>query len=387
MRLQNAEQILQSVRLHQEASRAEIARETGLSPATVSSIVEDLLKLRFLSETGSRTTALGRRPIGLAFNSSSVHFAGISLNNRNELFVALMDLEKNPICTKRIPLASDNKISGTALSESLLLALKAACKAGSVNFQSIASLGLSMPGPIRNEIEPGEGETGDLESVYRNAANLTARKLLIPVSLNSLVNTAALHESRQAEGNSCLVYLRAGHALRSAVLYDGKILGGKNNLAGEIGHLILPDKTWSSFGGKQGCINGILALPAFLEQCRLAGLELATEDQFVDALQNNSFLTLLAEAATALAYATAALINTLAPDAVIISAPYLNCGLAFKEPFERALAHYAEAELLRQSKIQFRQSKDSSESEAYGAALMAMQDFSLLGHLKSQFEV
>jgi predicted NBD/HSP70 family sugar kinase len=125
-------------------------------------------------------------------------------------------------------------------------------------------------------------------------------------------------------------------------------------------------------------------MPQFLDRCRKEGIKIDHEQDMPDivAQGKQEFNELLRECATAVGFAIAAVINTLAPDAVIVSSPYATCGAAFQEPLTNALSKFTQADLLTQCKILQSQLKGSPE--AYGAALSAMQSYPLLEHVSAR---
>src|SRR5690349_12520631 len=67
----NSRLVLQAVRVMQPTYRAAVARQTGLKPATVTSIVNDLISSRMLRETAvpkSDAARFGRPPLMLEVN-------------------------------------------------------------------------------------------------------------------------------------------------------------------------------------------------------------------------------------------------------------------------------------------------------------------------------
>src|SRR5579885_1222039 len=63
----------------QNISRAELATVTGLHPATITHIVDDLLADRLILEVGATETAVGRPPLQLKINSEAAYIVGFSL--------------------------------------------------------------------------------------------------------------------------------------------------------------------------------------------------------------------------------------------------------------------------------------------------------------------
>ncbi len=379
MRLRNADAILGAVRSNAEISRADLARETELSPATVSSIVDDLIKAGFLHETGARSTSMGRRPIGLVFNPESVYAAGFRIDNKSIAFVltnvdGTIKFEEN--CD------TNSKISEADLTQSCIDLLKNACESSSISFEKIGALGIAAPGPLKEGSAPIEGIREP--EFYISVREKLSNRLEMPVSLDSMVNMAALAEGMRGEGkgSACLVYFRLEHALRSAVLVNNSLLTGKNHLAGEVGHTVLFDHSYKCHCGKIGCVNAIAALPHFLNHLKNSGIEIDDDADFSSVLDDQRFVSLMSKCANAVAYSIASVINMLAPDAVVLSAPYLKCGDSFLAPFSEALSRYTQMDLLAQCKILHSQTEGSNE--AYGAALSAIQSYPLIEQLQTR---
>src|SRR5438552_14091055 len=90
----NSRLVLQAVRIMQPTYRAAVARQTGLKPATVTSIVNDLIGSRMLRETAdpSRESARwGRPPLMLEVNADVKHILAVDLEP-DRIRVALTNL-------------------------------------------------------------------------------------------------------------------------------------------------------------------------------------------------------------------------------------------------------------------------------------------------------
>ena len=71
----NSNLVLETIIHSGPISRAQLSKELGLTKATISTIVQDLLDRHLIIEIGSDNTELGRKPILLNFNKS----AGLAL--------------------------------------------------------------------------------------------------------------------------------------------------------------------------------------------------------------------------------------------------------------------------------------------------------------------
>lgn len=376
MRLRNAESIIHAIRRQSEVSRAELARETDLSPATVSSIVDDLIVAKVLTETGAKSTAAGRRPIGLMFNPEAGFAAGICLRPE-KIGIVIADLdgtEKSNIQNPIDFIAEPQKVA-----DECVKLMRIACKKVGLGLNSLFAIGIAAPGPFRDEHLPIPGLRRPGEA-FETVKTLLSRKLGIPITLDTLVNMAALAEVHDGEGkgSQCMVYFRIAHALRSAILVDGTLIKGKFNSSGDAGHIQLPNSNWSCHCGKTGCVNGVAAWPHFQSIATKLGVTLETPQQMAELAQgdNKIMQNLLAECASAIGFCVSAAINFISPDIIFIASPYLHCGQNFLDPLTNALSKYSQRDLLTQCKIVYRDLNDSNE--AFGAALMAIQDYPLI---------
>src|ERR1700759_3965921 len=68
----NRDVVLERIRALQPVARVDLARASGLQPSTVSSIVEQLLRERWIREGAIRKTARGRHPTMLSLNDDLV---------------------------------------------------------------------------------------------------------------------------------------------------------------------------------------------------------------------------------------------------------------------------------------------------------------------------
>src|SRR5690625_6033130 len=78
---ENKALVLDKIKQNSPISRADIATSTGLNKGTVSSLVNELLDEKLISESGPGKSSGGRRPVMLLFNQ----LAGRSEEHTSEL--------------------------------------------------------------------------------------------------------------------------------------------------------------------------------------------------------------------------------------------------------------------------------------------------------------
>jgi glucokinase len=81
----------------------------------------------------------------------------------------------------------------------------------------------------------------------------------LPVRLENDANAAALGEWRHGagRGTSSLVFVTVSTGIGGGVIADGRILHGRRGLAGEIGHMIVTDRSERCFCGGIGCFEAV----------------------------------------------------------------------------------------------------------------------------------
>ncbi|HHT98236.1 MAG TPA: ROK family transcriptional regulator [Clostridiales bacterium] len=76
----NSTNVLETIINSNSISRAAIAKKLGLSKATISNIVQDLIDKKLIKEIGSEDTDLGRKPILLSINQNAGYVISINLD-------------------------------------------------------------------------------------------------------------------------------------------------------------------------------------------------------------------------------------------------------------------------------------------------------------------
>src|SRR6478672_5032691 len=142
LRRLNSAAVLHAVREDGPASRADLARSTGLSKPTVNAAVEFLLEQGYVSEDGEAASGRpGRRPRLLRFASGLGHVLGIDIG-ANKVLVLVADLAGNVLATER------RKSEPHALLELVEDAAEAAVAAAGIVRESLKAVGVGTPGVV-----------------------------------------------------------------------------------------------------------------------------------------------------------------------------------------------------------------------------------------------
>ncbi len=251
----NRSLVLQTLYRAGQQSRADIARETGLTKVTISDLVAELIVEGLVIETGQREDVRPGKPATLLdLNRNAFQIIGIDLSDYALFRGAVLDLDGRVLHRAELPLASATGQDATALVIALAESLVAAATL------PVLGVGVGSPGVV------------DLAGVVLSAPNLgwsneplqelLATRFGVPVVVANDANVAALAEHSFGGADSDMMLIKVGHGVGAGLLLDGTPLFGSRFAAGEIGHVVVgTDGGAECACGKRGCLETWLAVP------------------------------------------------------------------------------------------------------------------------------
>ena len=222
-----------------QSTRVELARDLGLSPATVTRIVTRLVEEGLLTEGASlKRAAVGRRPTVVALNGSAFNLVGIDISD-NILTAALVTFggEVTHLRSYRLPTSGKNKavtVVERAVDELIQLA--------EGDELTVRGVGIGAPGTT--DITTGHV----LWAPALQWRDLPLRALIekrcgLPTFVENNINLAAFGEYwfGAARGADPAVFFYLGEGIGAGLIVGGAIFRGAHNSAGEVGY-ILPSR-------------------------------------------------------------------------------------------------------------------------------------------------
>jgi predicted NBD/HSP70 family sugar kinase len=282
----NSRLVLRSVYTGGETSRADVARLTGLTRPTVSSIVADLIDDGLVVEMGQGQSAGGKRPTLLSINSGGRHLLAVDLSG-DEFRAARLNLMGEIEARAALPalgLRGDEVLDCVYRLVEPLLPDSAA---------PLLGIGVATPGLV----DPHNGIV--LRSVNLGWVDCPLRDLLEsrfgrPVHVANDSHMAALAEYTfgAARASDNLIVIRVGRGVGAGIILGGRPFYGDGFGAGEIGHVVVDAGGDPCTCGNRGClettgsINAILRWANAADRSRslLAGTEPINWRRFVDAV-------------------------------------------------------------------------------------------------------
>ncbi len=242
----NRDIVLERIRALQPVSRVDLARASGLQPSTVSSIVEQLLREKWIQEGPAVRTARGRRPTLLSLNDDLVIL--VADVRPSQAIVALLDLNGRFLSRQLVPLGSDaaQGVKGIA---SAMQRLRAEYPE-----RTYEGVGLSLPGRVDLRSKRLLMAPNLLWEGFDISSALTA-ELKLRTELENAANASLLSELwfGRVDGIQNAVLVTVSEGVGTAILAEGHLISGKEGMAGEFGHLCLEPSGPVCGCGLRGC--------------------------------------------------------------------------------------------------------------------------------------
>ncbi|WP_280881620.1 ROK family protein [Streptomyces pseudovenezuelae] len=238
LRSTNERLLLDRLRSAGAASRAQLARDTGLSKPTVSSALAALAAAGLVHEVGTHAPERGRTAVLYAPDPAAGYALGVDVG-RSWLRVAVADLDGSVIA--RTDVRNRARSSG-AMADLVVGAARQIVASSGVDPAEVVHGVVGTPGVYdekRRRVRyamhlPGWGRAGLIDRM--------GEELGIPLEVHNDANLAALGEYTYGvgAGSRLFAYILIGTGLGMGVVAEGKLFTGAHGLAGEIGFLPWP---------------------------------------------------------------------------------------------------------------------------------------------------
>ncbi len=370
----NRDIVLEIVRSQQPISRADLSRASGLQPSTVSNIVEQLLKERWIVEGALAKRPRGRRPTMLALNDSLLMIVA-DLRPRKTI-LAVIDLNGRFLAHEEVRISADPERSLAAIVDAMI-ALRARHPG-----KTFEGIGISVPGrvhPVTNRLilAPNlKWSDFDLKAAIQD-------RLKLQVELENDATACLLSELwfGRMDGIRNAVLISLSEGLGTAILANGNILSGLNGLAGEFGHIVVDPAGPLCGCGQRGCWETMASSDAALRfYAELAPAAKAVTIQHLLQLADEgdaSAIAAVGRQALQLGRGLRLVTAAVSPELILITGALTTCWERFGPIVERELA----AGILAGSPPRLEITTEGELARLRGAAAVVLQRHS--GYLRS----
>ncbi|HET7018524.1 MAG TPA: ROK family transcriptional regulator [Streptosporangiaceae bacterium] len=247
--------ILQQLFADGPASRADLARATGLTRVTVSDLVGRLIDDGLLGELGSPAeTKVGKPPTLVGLLADAAHIVALDLSPDDRMTGAVLDL------FGQVKTRIDVPRQGACGEAAVGLAIRLAQQLREATDRPLLGLGVGSPGVV-----DGRGIVLNAPNLGWDDVNLTGillSELGVPVYVANDANVAVLGEHTFGETAAAdLMLVRIGTGVGAGLVVGGALVEGHTSAAGEIGHVVVDPAGARCSCGRVGCLETVLAVP------------------------------------------------------------------------------------------------------------------------------
>ncbi|WP_051789511.1 ROK family transcriptional regulator [Streptomyces sp. NRRL S-1022] len=235
LRSTNERLLLDRLRALGAASRAQLARETGLSKPTVSSALASLATAGLVHEVGTQAPERGRTAVLYAPDPAAGYALGVDIG-RGWLRVAVADLDGTVVARADV---RNRARASAALTDLVVTTARQVIANSGADPAEVVHGVIGTPGVYDGEQRrvryamhlPGWGRAGLVDRIRA--------ELAVPLAVHNDANLAALGEYTYGvgAGSRLFAYILIGTGLGMGIVGEGRLFTGAHGLAGEIGFL------------------------------------------------------------------------------------------------------------------------------------------------------
>lgn len=368
--------VVDTIRRYGGLTQVELAGATGLSAATVSNIVRELVQAGAVDVRN--TVRSGRRAQLVTIAHRTGLAVGVHIGWRH-LGITLADSAHEVLVEQSLPLPHEHR-ADTSLDRAALLIVDLLERVGS-SIGEVLGIGIGLPAPV-------DAATGTISvpGILRGwddvpVAQVMSKRLGVPVYVDNDANLGALAESRLGASRPYQdsVYVRVSHGVGAGIVLAGQLHRGFAGTAGEVGHVQVNSAGDVCLCGSRGCLNTVVGSQALVESLRASRGTLTLRDIIGLATAGDpGCRQVVADAGAVIGSAVAGLAIAVNPQCVVVGGELAETGETLLAPMREAirrrvpLNHIAPLEVV--------QAELGPRAEAMGAVLLVLESTDLFTH-------
>ena len=238
---------------------------------------------------------------------------------------------------------------------------------------TITGVGIGTPGPV-------DHVSGELHTLVNlpGISNTPFRRILqeklgLPVKLDHDAKVAALGEFHfgAGRGRDSMIYIVIGTGVGAAIIYEGRLIYGESNTAGESGHMTVDPDGHLCHCGSRGCLETYTSGPALAKHYATASGEAVSGAEVTQrALEGDAVaVRTLKGAGRALGIAIASIAMTVNIEQFVIGGSVAGAGDLLLDPARESLKSYSFESVA--AKVRVTASSLGEEAALLGAAFLA----------------
>jgi predicted NBD/HSP70 family sugar kinase len=368
MKKQNKNLVLDILKNNSPISRIDIAKMTGMSPTSITRIVNELQLQGYVKETKSVASGIGRKATLLEVCGDVLYSIGVEIDksvlkvgivNYVGEIVSLHKKVRNESESYNETFQNINAIINRIMSENKISANK------------ILGLAVGLPGYI--DYKNGIVKVSDQlkwrgVKLAKDLNNLTSFNVIVDNELKMKIVAESFTGKAKDSQNSILIGIGSG--IGSSIMLNGEIYRGETNNAGEIGHTVIDPTGNVCNCGKIGCLATYISEGAILADSRKVK-EIDSIEEVFQCYQNREAwaINIMDRASTYIALAISNILCLYNPEVIILSGNTVEKLPEIKDSIEQKCELYIWEPLKQSVRIVY--SELSDYGVVLGAALQA----------------
>ncbi len=264
--------ILHLIHCGANCSRLELAGQTNLSPASITTIVQRLMTKDLVVESEPLRSQLGRRPVPLEIRGDAAYLVGVDIGSFYQR-ILITDINGKIVYKSQSQTAMWE--GRKRVLERTFQAVHEAMRASRLSRAAIKGIGIAHSGVIDSEAGlvlcyPRPGQMAEWKNVPLK--DLFQKEFKVPCLLEDSVRTTATAEKTFGLGKelSNFIYIDVGMGIGAGIFLDGTLYRGTGGSAGEFGHITVDENGPLCSCGNNGCLETVASCAAIIQNVRAA---------------------------------------------------------------------------------------------------------------------
>ena len=319
MKSVNKSIILNKIRTDAPISRAQIAKETKLTPPTVSSNVKELIDQGIVIESKLGESQGGRKPTMLLINNQGFYVVGVDAGPEM-IECILTDLSGKVLkrTSSKLPLPLTNAQFLVILKD----CIRDCITDISTTNKKIIGIGVAMHGVV--DIESGTSLFAPILSLTNIPIKQELEKEFeLEVKVENDARAMALGESWFGDYGklTSMLVVNIGRGVGAGLIIDGKLYHGAQDIAGEVGHMTIDLNGEICECGNRGCLQTFTTGPAIAKRAMTSiSLDTITAEEVYELAisGNEECVTILKETGRVIGIGLTNLIHIINPQKIVL---------------------------------------------------------------------
>jgi predicted NBD/HSP70 family sugar kinase len=377
--------IIDLVRSSGPISRVELAEKTGLTQATISTLVRTLLTEDIIVESGRGVSTGGKPRMFLELNPASRLGVGLHIGQDYITYI-IADLRGHVVGRRRVDGPGDT--SPLTVVSRMTRDIEALIAESGVDRTSIVGMGIATPGPL----DRAAGTVRNAPSL-ETWSDFPIRRALTSTTgfhceFDNDATAAAIGEywlgATEGYANYASVYMGSG--IGSGIVMDGTIYQGVSSNVGEIGHVTVDARGLHCPCGNIGCLELYASPKVVVAQAADAAARGELDIPLTGVISedfaalgtaatdgNAVALRLMHDSAEYVASAVISMVNLLDLQLIVLAgSAFSTAGGFYVDIISEALSRRAMARAIHP--VEVRLSVNGNDAAALGAATLVLQD-------------